>query len=178
MRTASGNFSNAAQMALSGSTVALSQSAGLRLTAETMPVHISFNSPSLHVSCLTQGSPSMEVSKFLGNEKASNGDPRPRKQRTEESSFYVRCVSAMYTLGRDPSPHVASFGRKVLRNIGVEPVVVNPVKVGTSPTVHLGSASGHQRNSSIGAIPPTVLSSLPRSFSWIDSPSGLHLLLV
>ena len=165
-------------MALSGSSVALSKSAGLRLTTETMPVHISFNSPSLQVSSLMQGSPSTEVSKFLENEKSSNGDLRPRKQRTEESSFYVRCVSAMYTLGRDPFPHVAGFGRQVLRNIGVEPVVVNPVKVGTSPTLHLGSGSGHQRNSSIGAMPPTVLSSLPRSFSWIDSPSGLQFFFV
>ncbi|MCO5592600.1 hypothetical protein L7F22_046603 [Adiantum nelumboides] len=170
-----GTYSNAAQM-IAGSSVFGS---GLRVGSDgAIPVHVSLSTP-LPASVGMQGSPSSggllsssEGSRLLGNGVTDNGVSRPRRQRTEDSSFYAHCVSAMYVLGRDPSPHVASLGRQVLRSIGVEPVVVNPARAGGAPSSTLNAGTNHHRNSSIGAVPPPVLSGLPRSFSWIDSPSG------
>lgn len=175
-----GSFGNAAQMVIAGSSVANNHGPGLRVGSDgAIPVHVSASSPSLPTSVVIQGSPSSggsfqpsEGSRLLVNGNTDHGVPRPRKQRTEDSSFYVQCVAAIVVLGRDPSPHVASLGRQVLRSIGVEPVVVNSARSGGGPSSSLGPGSGHHRNSSIGAVAPAVLSGLPRSFSWIDSPSG------
>lgn len=171
-----GSYSNAAQM-IAGSSLVTSN---LRVGSDgAIPVHVSLSSPSLPTAVVMQGSPSSggsffpsEGSRLLGNGVTDNGIPRPRKQRMEDSSFYSYCVSVMYVLGRDPSPHVASLGRQVLRSIGVEPVVVNSARAAGAPNATSNPGTSHNRNSSVGGVLPPVLSGLPRSFSWIDSPSG------
>lgn len=96
-----------------------------------------------------------------------NGFGRSFKgMKSEDGGAYVQCVAAGYTLARDPAPKVASLGRHVLRILGVEAVVVKPMKASTGP--------GHVRTTSMGAIPPTppMPSALTRSTSWVASSSG------
>eukprot|EP00249_Psilotum_nudum_P023321 c28829_g1_i1 orf=818-4927(+) len=171
IRSPAGSYGHATQMGIPGS---INHNSGLRAGSEgalaPREIHSNTGSPALPLSGATHGSPLSdglsyvsEESRVLGNGSTSNGMCRARKTRAEESGVYVQCVAAMYALGRDPSPGVASLGQQILRSIGVEPVVIN----------HLRSAggAGHHRNASIGANPPT-LTGLSRSFSWIDSPSG------
>lgn len=190
LRSPTGSYTHAAQMVIAGSSVGMNNSSGLRVGSEgAVPVremHAIASSPSLSSSgVVMRGSPSSdgsshlsEETRALGNGSSSNGLPRPRRQRAEETHFYVRCVYAIYALGRDPCPRVASLGRQILRTIGVEPVVVSHSRAGGGQTVFQagpspssGPSPGHHRNSSMGAI-ATPLSGLPRSFSWIDSTSG------
>lgn len=183
IRSPTGSYTHAAQMVIAGSSVAMNHSSGLRVGSESAvpprEMHVNASSPSLPSSGVMRGSPFSDGSSYpseetrvLGTLTTSNGVPRPRRQRAEESGFYVRCFQAMYALGRDPSPRVASLGRQVLRTIGVEPVVVSHMRAGGGPSPRPGASPGHHRNSSVGAAPPTPLSGLPRSFSWIDSTSG------
>eukprot|EP00246_Nothoceros_aenigmaticus_P010872 TRINITY_DN2780_c0_g1_i3.p1 TRINITY_DN2780_c0_g1~~TRINITY_DN2780_c0_g1_i3.p1 ORF type:complete len:984 (+),score=169.84 TRINITY_DN2780_c0_g1_i3:2-2953(+) len=118
-----------------------------------------------------QGSPSDtfhgEESRTLSNGSSINGLGRSFKGlKSEEGGAYVQCVAAGYALARDPSPKVASLGRNVLRILGVEAVVVKPMKPSSVP--------GHTRTTSMGAIPPTppMPNALTRSTSWVASSSG------
>ncbi|KAH7387516.1 hypothetical protein KP509_16G026500 [Ceratopteris richardii] len=165
-----GSYSNAAQMVAGNSVIG----SGLRVGSDSgVPMHISMSSPSLNTSA-TQGSPSSslfgtESHRQVGNGSTDNGIPRPRHENSNR--FYSQCVLAIYALARDPSPYVASLGRQLLRSIGVEPVVVNPGRGTGASASNVSPSSGHQRNSSVGAVAP-IFSGIPRSFSWIDSPSG------
>jgi regulator-associated protein of mTOR len=111
-----------------------------------------------------------EEARSLGNGSSNNGMGRTWRMRGEEGGIYVQCVAAVYALARDPSPHVASLGRQILRTVGVEVVV--------KPLLRANSGPGHQRQLSVPAIPPSPLpSGLVRSTSWVASTSGESLLL-
>lgn len=90
----------------------------------------------------------------------------------EGNSIYVQCIMAIYTLARDPSPKVAAIARQVLRNVGVEPVVVKVPgsQQGTS------ASQQHERQVSMPAVtglPHTyAMAGLTRSTSWVASSSG------
>lgn len=104
----------------------------------------------------------------------NNVGSRPWK-RSEDGSIYVRCVTAVYALARDPSPRVACLGRQVLRIMGVESAqIILASKAGAN------RSGGHQRNSSVPALPPTpsIAGILHRSTSWVASTSGGYILIV
>ncbi|KFK24674.1 hypothetical protein AALP_AA8G010200 [Arabis alpina] len=81
------------------------------------------------------------------------------KPRTLDSSIYSQCVLAMFTLAKDPSPRIASLGRRVLSIIGIEQVVTKPSKTSGRP--------GEPASAS-----PTPLAGLVRSSSWFDMHTG------
>jgi regulator-associated protein of mTOR len=94
-------------------------------------------------------------------------------KRSEDGNVYVQCVTAVYALARDPFPRVACLGRQVLRIMGVESAqIMLATKAGANRSV------GHQRNSSVPALPPTpsIAGILHRSTSWVASTSGGHTL--
>ncbi|KAK7395010.1 hypothetical protein VNO78_15551 [Psophocarpus tetragonolobus] len=76
------------------------------------------------------------------------------------NDLYSQCVLAMCTLAKDPSPHIANLGRRVLSIIGIEQLVANPLK-----------PSGVQTTES--TVSPS-LAELAQSSSWFDM-SGGHL---
>lgn len=93
-------------------------------------------------------------------------------KRSDDGNVYVQCVTAVYTLARDPFPRVACLGRQVLRIMGVESAqILTPVR---------NKAGSHQRNSSVPALPPSpsIAGVLHRSTSWVASTSGLYIINV
>ncbi|KAI6673273.1 hypothetical protein NL676_001179 [Syzygium grande] len=74
-----------------------------------------------------------------------------------DKAIYSQCISAMSTLAKDPSPHIASLGRHVLSIMGIEKVVTKSL-----------------RNSGIGVRPGETVAGYPglaglaRSTSWFD----------
>ena len=96
-------------------------------------------------------------------------------KRSEDGNVYVQCVTAAYALARDPFPRVACLGRQVLRIMGVESAqIMMASKPGAS------RSGGHQRNSSVPALPPTpsIVGIVHRSTSWVASTSGWHFYLL
>ncbi|XP_058214721.1 regulatory-associated protein of TOR 1-like isoform X3 [Rhododendron vialii] len=85
---------------------------------------------------------------------ASHTRPRPL-----DNALYSRCVLAMLTLAKDPSPRIASLGRRVLSVIGIEQVVTKSVK-STNSSARPGELT----------TPP--LAGLARSASWFDMNGG------
>ena len=103
-------------------------------------------------------------------ESAGFGTPNNRSwRRSEDGNVYIQCVTAVYALARDPFPRVACLGRQVLRIMGVESSqIMLAAKAGAN------RPGGHQRNSSVPALPPTpsIAGILHRSTSWVASTSG------
>ncbi|CAA7033373.1 unnamed protein product [Microthlaspi erraticum] len=81
------------------------------------------------------------------------------KPRPLDSGTYSQCVQAMFTLAKDPSPHIASLGRRVLSIIGIEQVFARPSKSSGRP----GEAAPASH---------TPLAGLTRSSSWFDMHTG------
>lgn len=109
----------------------------------------------------------MSGSQFLGESVGGPTNVGSRSwKRSEDGNVYVQCVTAVYTLARDPYPRVACLGRQVLRIMGVESAqIVTPAR---------NKAGSHQRNSSVPALPPSpsIAGVLHRSTSWVASTSG------
>eukprot|EP00252_Welwitschia_mirabilis_P005146 TRINITY_DN15582_c0_g2_i1.p1 TRINITY_DN15582_c0_g2~~TRINITY_DN15582_c0_g2_i1.p1 ORF type:complete len:1293 (+),score=268.23 TRINITY_DN15582_c0_g2_i1:213-3881(+) len=105
---------------------------------------------------IMQGSPSSDSSSQQSESRLSlldagnNGDTKTPYLKSMDNAVYAQCVSAMYTLAKDPSPRVAGLGRQLLRMIGVEVLVTKTA-----------------RHPSVPPIP-----GLARSFSWLDLNSG------
>lgn len=126
------------------------------------------------IHCLSVGSAGtspMSGSQILGDSAGgfTNAGSRSWK-RSEDGNVYVQCVTAVYTLARDPFPRVACLGRQVLRIMGVESAqILTPVR---------NKAGSHQRNSSVPALPPSpsIAGVLHRSTSWVASTSGRYIL--
>ncbi|GFY83843.1 regulatory-associated protein of TOR 1 [Actinidia rufa] len=93
----------------------------------------------------------------------SNGVINHRRPRPLDNALYSQCVLAMLTLAKDPSPRVASLGRRVLSIIGIEQVVTKYVK---------STGSSAQPGES---VTPSH-AGLARSSSWFDMNGG-HLAL-
>uniref|UniRef100_A0A1J3E6Q8 Regulatory-associated protein of TOR 1 n=1 Tax=Noccaea caerulescens TaxID=107243 RepID=A0A1J3E6Q8_NOCCA len=81
------------------------------------------------------------------------------KPRPVDNAIYSQCALAMFTLAKDPSPHIASLGRRVLSIIGFEQVVARPSKSSGKP----GEAAPASH---------TPLAGLARSSSWFDMHTG------
>ncbi|KAI4353507.1 hypothetical protein L6164_002452 [Bauhinia variegata] len=89
----------------------------------------------------------------LSNGVANHSGPKPF-----DNALYTQCVFAMCTLAKDPSPRIASLGRRVLSIIGIEQVVAKPLK---STSIRTGEPT---------ASPSLV--GLARSSSWFDMNGG------
>ena len=170
--TSSGSISDIAHMNVASTSMNVNQTQHSRVNSDSaIPVRVNFSgSPGLSLASDILLHPP-EGSDVLGNGNVTNGTVRPRKQVRDESGCYFRCVSAIYTLARDPSPQVACHGQQVLRFIGLEPSTRTSM-IGCQTT---GQSVNHHRKASLGAVPSPVLSGIPRSFSWIDSSSGPEL---
>ncbi|XP_068341289.1 regulatory-associated protein of TOR 1-like [Pyrus communis] len=97
------------------------------------------------------------------NDGVSNGVVNHSTPKPLDNAMYSQCVLAMCTLAKDPSPRIASIGRRVLAIIGIEQVVAKPVK-STGNSVRPGE--------SITATPTPSFGGLARSSSWLDMNGG------
>ncbi|KAL9673526.1 hypothetical protein QQ045_029785 [Rhodiola kirilowii] len=140
----------------------------LKVASETQPVirdgrATTSSSPVTNYG-LTLGSPLSDDSSLHSDSGslsygASNGPAIYTRPRPLDNAVYLQCVLAMLTLAKDPSPRIASLGRRVLNIIGIEHLIPKPVKSRTyEPT----------------AAPSPSLACLVRSNSWFDT-SGGHL---
>ncbi|XP_062167404.1 regulatory-associated protein of TOR 1 isoform X1 [Alnus glutinosa] len=117
------------------------------------------NSGIMHGSPVSDDSSQHSDSGIL-NDGVSNGVNHSRSKPLD-NSMYSQCVLAMCTLAKDPSPRIASLGRRVLSIIGIEQVVAKPLKF----------SSGVQHGEATTAS-PTPLAGLARSSSWFEMNGG------
>jgi regulator-associated protein of mTOR len=122
------------------------------------------NSGIMHGSPVSDDSSQHSDSGIL-NDGVSNGVVNHSRSKPLDNAMYSQCVLAMCTLAKDPSPHIASLGRRVLSIIGIEQVVAKPLK----------SSSGVQHGEPTTAS-PTLLAGLARSSSWFEMNGGKLLL--
>lgn len=128
---------------------------------------VSTSSP-LATSGIMHGSPlsddsSQHSDSGILNDGVSNGVVNHSTPKPLDSAIYSKCVLAMCTLAKDPSPRIASLGRRVLAIIGIEQVVAKPVKISGS-SVQPGEPST-----------ATPFAGLARSSSWFDMNGGKFL---
>ncbi|XP_073034255.1 LOW QUALITY PROTEIN: regulatory-associated protein of TOR 1-like [Primulina eburnea] len=133
--------------------------------AVTRDGRVSSGSP-LATSGIMHGSPLSDDSSQHSdsgalNDFVSNGVVNHSRRRPLDNSLYSQCVLAMCTLAKDPSPRVASLGRRVLSIIGIEQV---------TKSVKSAGGSAHPNESSTTAT--TSLSGLARSSSWFELNGG------
>ncbi|KAG6737071.1 hypothetical protein POTOM_059946 [Populus tomentosa] len=80
----------------------------------------------MHGSPLSDDSSQHSNSGIL-NDIVSNGAVNHSRPKPLDNALYSQCVLAMCTLAKDPSPRIASLGRRVLSIIGIEQVVTKSV---------------------------------------------------
>lgn len=120
------------------------------------------NTGIMHGSPLSDDSSQLSDSGIL-NDGVSNGIVNHSRPKPLDNAMYSQCVLAMRALAKDPSPRIASLGRRVLSIIGIEQVVNKPVK---------------SAGTSVRPAEPTLLSPTPsliglaRSTSWFDMNGG------
>ncbi|KAL5709830.1 Regulatory-associated protein of TOR 1 [Ranunculus cassubicifolius] len=117
----------------------------------------------MHGSPLSDDSSQHSDSGILLNDGASNGVINYSRPRALDSGMYSQCVMAMCTLAKDPSPRIASLGRRILSMIGIEQVITK--------TLRFGSASARQGDPTTSS-PSSNLAGLVRSSSWFDMNAG------
>ena len=127
---------------------------------------ISTSSP-LAISGLMHGSPlsddsSQRSGSGILNDCVSNGVVHHTGPRPLDNALYSQCVLAMFTLAKDPSPRIASLGRRVLSIIGIEQKVVTKSVKPSSSSFRPGESP----------IPTPSLAGLARSSSWFDMNGG------
>ncbi|KAA8517495.1 hypothetical protein F0562_017875 [Nyssa sinensis] len=92
----------------------------------------------LAASGIMHGSPlsddlSQHSDSGLLNDSVSNGVVNHMRPKPLDNALYSQCVLALYKLAKDPSPRIASLGRRVLSIIGIELVVAKSAKsIGSS----------------------------------------------
>ncbi|PKA50577.1 Regulatory-associated protein of TOR 1 [Apostasia shenzhenica] len=117
----------------------------------------------MHGSPVSDDSSQHSDSGILLKESTSNGVIGHPRTRPLDSAVYSQCVLAMSTLAKDPSPRIASLGRRALAIIGIERVVQKAAKYnGTG--VNQGDVSAQ-------AASPCFVG-LARSSSWFDMHAG------
>ncbi|KAG2691057.1 hypothetical protein I3843_09G213400 [Carya illinoinensis] len=119
------------------------------------------NSGIMHGSPLSDDSSQHSDSGIL-NRGVSNGVVNHSSSKPLDNAMYSQSVLAMCTLAKDPSPRIASLGRRVLSIIGIEQVVAKPFK--TSSSVRPGEPTT--------TSPSPNFSGLARSSSWFDMNGG------
>ncbi|XP_065852819.1 regulatory-associated protein of TOR 1 [Euphorbia lathyris] len=127
---------------------------------------VSTSSP-LAASGLMHGSPlsddsSQHSDSGMLNDVVSNGVVHHSRPKPLDNAMYSQCVLAMCTLAKDPSPRIASLGRRVLSIIGIEQVVAKPVN----------STASSGRSGELTTSPTPSLAGLARSSSWFDMNAG------
>ncbi|KAG2294999.1 hypothetical protein Bca52824_041668 [Brassica carinata] len=144
--------------------VSLHMSPLTRASTDSQPVarEAKISSSPLGSAGLMNGSPLSDDSSLHSDsgimlDSVSNG--AGHHQRLLDNAVYSQCIRAMFALARDPSPRIASLGRRVLSIIGIEQVVAKPSK----PTGRLGEAATTSN---------TPLTGLARSSSWFDMHAG------
>ncbi|KAG7576530.1 WD40 repeat [Arabidopsis thaliana x Arabidopsis arenosa] len=148
----------------SATIVSLHMSPLTRASTDSQPVvrEARISSSPLGSSGLMQGSPlsddsSLHSDSGMMHDSVSNG--AVHQPRLLDNAVYSQCVRAMFALAKDPSPRIASLGRRVLSIIGIEQVVAKPSK----PTGRPGEAATTSH---------TPLAGLARSSSWFDMHAG------
>ncbi|XVF65906.1 hypothetical protein PTKIN_Ptkin09bG0288400 [Pterospermum kingtungense] len=114
----------------------------------------------------------------------SNGVIHQSRPKPLDNSLYSECLLAMRTLAKDPSPRIASLGRRVLSIIGIEQVTKS-VKFAGNSALPGESVTSSQTPSFAGlarysALPGESVTSsqtpsfagLARSTSWFDMNGG------
>ncbi|KAK8490165.1 hypothetical protein V6N11_043378 [Hibiscus sabdariffa] len=96
------------------------------------------------------------------NDGISNGVIRHSRSKPLDNAMYSQCVLAMCTLAKDPSPRIATLGRRVLSIIGIEQVTKSVKSAGSS------ARPGDPATSS----PTPSFAGLARSSSWFDMNGG------
>nr|5WBI_A Chain A, Regulatory-associated protein of TOR 1 [Arabidopsis thaliana]5WBJ_A Chain A, Regulatory-associated protein of TOR 1 [Arabidopsis thaliana]5WBK_A Chain A, Regulatory-associated protein of TOR 1 [Arabidopsis thaliana]5WBL_A Chain A, Regulatory-associated protein of TOR 1 [Arabidopsis thaliana] len=126
----------------SATIVSLHMSPLTRASTDSQPVarESRISSSPLGSSGLMQGSPlsddsSLHSDSGMMHDSVSNG--AVHQPRLLDNAVYSQCVRAMFALAKDPSPRIASLGRRVLSIIGIEQVVAKPSK----PTGRPGEAA-------------------------------------
>ena len=144
--------------------VSLHMSPLTRASTDSQPVarEAKISSSPLGSAGLMNGSPLSDDSSLHSDsgimlDIVSNG--AGHHQRLLDNAVYSQCIRAMFALARDPSPRIASLGRRVLSIIGIEQVVAKPSKT----TGRLGEAATTSN---------TPLAGLSRSSSWFDMHAG------
>ncbi|XP_034913612.1 regulatory-associated protein of TOR 1 isoform X2 [Populus alba] len=110
----------------------------------------------MHGSPLSDDS-SLHSDSGILNDIVSNGEILHSRPKPLDNALYSQCVLAMCTLAKDPSPRIASLGRRVLSIIGIEQVVTK--------SVNSTGSSGPKTSS-------PSLAGLARSSSWFDMHAG------
>ncbi|WCJ27948.1 Regulatory-associated protein of TOR 1 [Euphorbia peplus] len=128
---------------------------------------VSTSSP-LAISGIMHGSPLSDDSSQHSDSgmlnDVSNGVVHHSRPKPLDNAMYSQCVLAMCTLAKDPSPRIASLGRRVLSIIGIEQVVAKPVNsTGSSSSSRAGEPT---------TSPTPSLAGLARSSSWFDMNAG------
>lgn len=140
----------------------------LRVGNESQPLvrdgRVSTSSP-LASSGIMHGSPLSDDSSQHSdsgalNDSVSNGILHHSRRRPLDNAIYSQCVIAMWNLAKDPSPRVASLGRRVLSVIGIEQVVAKSIK-SAGASARLGESAAS-----------TSLAGLARSSSWFELNGG------
>ncbi|KAB2008879.1 hypothetical protein ES319_D10G129700v1 [Gossypium barbadense] len=85
----------------------------------------------MHGSPLSDDSSQHSDSGIL-NDGISNGVIRHSRSKPLDNAMYSQCVPAMCTLAKDPSPRIATLGRRVLSIIGIEQVTKSVKSAGSS----------------------------------------------
>ncbi|KAJ8753815.1 hypothetical protein K2173_000069 [Erythroxylum novogranatense] len=113
----------------------------------------------LHGSPLSDDSSHHSDSGIM-NDVVSNGIHHSRPKPLD-NAMYSQCVVAMFTLAKDPSPRVASLGRRILSVIGIEQILTKPVR-----------ASVNSSRPGEPISPAPSFAGLARSSSWLDMNAG------
>ncbi|KAL1213284.1 Regulatory-associated protein of TOR 2 [Cardamine amara subsp. amara] len=163
------SFSSMAKFHDSGTSTIVSSHMGSRTRAtpdSQLLVREGRISSSPHGSSgLVHGSPlsddsSLHSDSGIMHDGVSNGVVhQPKGPKPLDNAIYSQCVLAMFTLAKDPSPRIASLGRRVLSDIGIEPLVSKSSK----PSGRPGEAASASH---------TPVAGLARSSSWFDMHTG------
>ncbi|KAA3480030.1 regulatory-associated protein of TOR 1-like isoform X1 [Gossypium australe] len=116
----------------------------------------------MHGSPLSDDSSQHSDSGIL-NDGISNGVIRHSRSKPLDNAMYSQCVPAMCTLAKDPSPRIATLGRRVLSIIGIEQV--------TKSVKSAGSSSSRPGEPTTSSATPSF-AGLARSSSWFDMNGG------
>ncbi|KAB1224583.1 Regulatory-associated protein of TOR 1 [Morella rubra] len=120
------------------------------------------NSGIMHGAPLSDDSSQHSDSGIL-NDGVSNVVVNDSRAKPLDKAMYSQCILAMRTLAKDPSPRIASLGRRVLSIIGIEQVVAKPMR----------TTSGNVRPGEPTTAPASPnLAGLARSSSWFDMNGG------
>ncbi|XP_020595936.1 regulatory-associated protein of TOR 2-like [Phalaenopsis equestris] len=134
--------------------------------ASTRDRRISTSSPIastgiMHGSPVSDESSQHSDSGILLKETSTNGVVNHFRPRPLDGAIYSQCVVAMSALAKDPSPRIATLGRRALAIIGIEHVVSKGGKHSTGNVQ--GDLPGQSTSSTFG---------LARSSSWFDMHAG------